>query len=177
MIRLKNQMRIAASDETIRWIRDFVDQRRIYPIPPTTAMICRSLTIHAQWKMQLPDLTPKITVMASVEWWRRLTGNIPATSPKMAATGASAKGIVDAMEPAAEKQRQKINGVKYSDLSWAEQPHTIHEIGSTYTVQGFDLNHVGVVIGPSVKYRDGKVIFDPQCQCQQKSRAASNHEG
>ena len=33
VIRLKNQMRIAASDETIRWIRDFVDQRRIYPIP------------------------------------------------------------------------------------------------------------------------------------------------
>ena len=32
-IRLKNQMRIAASDETIRWIRDFIDQRRVFPIP------------------------------------------------------------------------------------------------------------------------------------------------
>ena len=73
------------------------------------------------------------------------------------------------MESAAEKQRQKINGVKYSDLSWAEQPHTIHEIGSTYTVQGFDLNHVGVVIGPSVKYRDGKVIFDPSASANKKA--------
>ena len=46
-------------------------------------------------------------------------------------------------------------------LSWAEQPHTIEEVGSTFTIQGFDLNYVGVILGPSVKYRDGKVIFDP----------------
>ena len=45
-------------------------------------------------------------------------------------------------------------------MSWAEQPHTINEAGSTYTVQGFDLNYVGVVIGPSVKYRNGKIVFD-----------------
>lgn len=47
-----------------------------------------------------------------------------------------------------------------STISWAEQPQTINEIGSTYTIQGFDLNYAGVVIGPSVKYRDGKIVFD-----------------
>lgn len=26
--------------------------------------------------------------------------------------------------------------------------------------QGFDLNYVGVVLGPSVKYRNGKIIHD-----------------
>ena len=45
-------------------------------------------------------------------------------------------------------------------LSWIEQSQTINEIGSTFTVQGFDLNYVGVIIGPSVKYRNGKVIYD-----------------
>lgn len=50
--------------------------------------------------------------------------------------------------------------IKYRNLSWAEQPHTINEAGSTYTVQGFDLNYVGVIIGPSVKYRNGKIVFD-----------------
>ena len=45
-------------------------------------------------------------------------------------------------------------------LSWIEQPQTIHEVGSTFTVQGFDLNYVGVIIGPSVKYRNGKIVFD-----------------
>lgn len=46
------------------------------------------------------------------------------------------------------------------NLAWAEQEHTIDEVGSTYTIQGFDLNYAGVIIGPSVKYRDGKIIFD-----------------
>ena len=49
---------------------------------------------------------------------------------------------------------------KNSKLSWIEQPQTIGEVGSTFTVQGFDLNYAGVIIGPSVKYRDGKIMFD-----------------
>ncbi len=52
------------------------------------------------------------------------------------------------------------NKRKYKDLSWAELPHTINEAGSTYTVQVFDLNYAGVIISPSVKFRDGKVVFD-----------------
>ena len=39
------------------------------------------------------------------------------------------------------------------NLAWAEQPHTINEVGSTYTIQGFDLSFVGVILGPSVKYK------------------------
>lgn len=50
---------------------------------------------------------------------------------------------------------------KHKKLAWAEQPQTINEIGSTFTIQGFDLNYSGVIIGPSVKFRDGKVIYDP----------------
>jgi uncharacterized protein len=37
-------------------------------------------------------------------------------------------------------------------VTWAEEECTIHEVGSTYTVQGFDLNVVGVILGPSVGY-------------------------
>ncbi|WEV65354.1 DUF2075 domain-containing protein [Bifidobacterium sp. ESL0764] len=48
-----------------------------------------------------------------------------------------------------------------NELAWAEQPHTINEIGSTFTIQGFDLNYAGVIIGPSVGYKDGHITFDP----------------
>lgn len=34
---------------------------------------------------------------------------------------------------------------KFSTLAWAEKPHTIDEIGSTFTIQGFDLNYAGVI--------------------------------
>ncbi len=44
--------------------------------------------------------------------------------------------------------------------AWAEQKQTINEVGSTFTIQGFDLNIAGVIIGPSVKYRNGKIVFD-----------------
>ncbi|MCG0994890.1 DUF2075 domain-containing protein [Acetobacter indonesiensis] len=37
-------------------------------------------------------------------------------------------------------------------LPWAERTDTIEEVGSVYTVQGFDLNYVGLILGPSVLY-------------------------
>lgn len=38
------------------------------------------------------------------------------------------------------------------DRPWASQPQTINEVGSIYTIQGFDLNYAGVILGPSVTY-------------------------
>lgn len=37
-------------------------------------------------------------------------------------------------------------------LPWAERPDTIDEVGSVYTIQGFDLNYAGVILGPSLFY-------------------------
>ena len=38
--------------------------------------------------------------------------------------------------------------------TWAERAETINEVGSIYTIQGFDLNYVGVILGPSVSYNE-----------------------
>lgn len=62
------------------------------------------------------------------------------------------------------KEKRDIKG-----LAWAEQPKTINEVGSTFTIQGFDLNYAGVILGPSVKYRDGKIIFDPSASHNEKA--------
>ncbi|KRK64738.1 hypothetical protein FC72_GL001980 [Companilactobacillus tucceti DSM 20183] len=49
----------------------------------------------------------------------------------------------------------------YSSVTWAEKESTIGEVGSIYTIQGFDLNYVAVIIGPSVIYDgNGKVKID-----------------
>lgn len=63
-----------------------------------------------------------------------------------------------------KKLKRSING-----LAWAEQPQTIDEVGSTYTIQGFDLNYAGVIIGPSVKFRNGKIVFDSSASCNNKA--------
>ena len=62
------------------------------------------------------------------------------------------------------KEKRSIKG-----LAWAEQPQTINEVGSTFTIQGFDLNYAGVILGPSVKYRDGKIVFDPSVSHNEKA--------
>ena len=62
------------------------------------------------------------------------------------------------------KEKRAISG-----LAWAEQPQTINEVGSTFTIQGFDLNYAGVILGPSVKYRNGKIVFDPSASHNDKA--------
>lgn len=57
------------------------------------------------------------------------------------------------------------------NAAWAEEEHTLEEIGSTYTIQGFDLNYAGVIIGPSVTYKNGKVTYLPKLS---QNRYATN---
>ena len=54
-----------------------------------------------------------------------------------------------------KKRREKA-------LAWAEQAHTINEVGSIFTIQGFDLQYAGVIIGPSVCYdkKEKCIYFD-----------------
>ncbi|MBO5529836.1 MAG: DUF2075 domain-containing protein [Bacilli bacterium] len=54
----------------------------------------------------------------------------------------------------------ELIGKKDDSISWAENPITVNEVGSIYTIQGFDLNYVGVIIGPSTFFKDGKVQHD-----------------
>lgn len=42
--------------------------------------------------------------------------------------------------------------VPIDGVTWAERSETLHEVGSIYTVQGFDLNYAGVILGPSITY-------------------------
>ena len=69
------------------------------------------------------------------------------------------------LEREIDKKAKKEN----KTLSWAEQPQTLGEVGSTFTIQGFDLNYAGVILGPSVKYRNGKIIYDPSSSCNAKA--------
>ena len=59
--------------------------------------------------------------------------------------------------------------MKTNYMAWAEQPGTIGEVGSTYSIQGFDLNYVGVILGPSVQYRDGEIVFVPSKSYKEKA--------
>jgi len=44
-----------------------------------------------------------------------------------------------------------------SETDWIAKPGSLHEVGSIHTVQGYDLNYAGVIIGPDLR-------FDPVSQ-------------
>ena len=69
------------------------------------------------------------------------------------------------------EERQQLGG----DYVWAEEPTTLNEVGSTFSIQGFDLNYVGVIIGPSVKYRDGQIEFS--LEDSRNDRATNKRSG
>lgn len=50
------------------------------------------------------------------------------------------------------------------NLPWAQRPETINEVGSIYTIQGFDLNYAGVIIGPGITYdkKTNQIIPKPK---------------
>jgi len=39
-----------------------------------------------------------------------------------------------------------------TDRDWINSPGSLNEVGSIHTVQGYDLNYVGVIIGPELRY-------------------------
>lgn len=53
--------------------------------------------------------------------------------------------------------------INFTDRPWASRPETVNEVGSMYTIQGFDLNYAGVILGPSVDYdaKADRVVLDP----------------
>ncbi len=44
---------------------------------------------------------------------------------------------------------------------WIVKPSSINEIGCIHTCQGLELDYVGVVIGPDLVVRDGRVVTQP----------------
>lgn len=49
---------------------------------------------------------------------------------------------------------------------WIISPESINQIGCIHTCQGLEVNYVGVVIGPDLIYKDGKVLTQPAARAR-----------
>jgi uncharacterized protein len=49
-----------------------------------------------------------------------------------------------------------------TDVDWVNSPKSVNEVGSIHTIQGYDLNYAGVIIGRDLRYDavTGRVVFD-----------------
>ena len=63
-----------------------------------------------------------------------------------------------------QKHDIEIDGLKLiwnsTAQDWVNSPNAINEVGCIHTVQGYDLNYVGVIIGPEFSYdKENKKFF------------------
>src|SRR5699024_3916335 len=156
---LTNQMRIDAEEQTIEWIRHLIDEQTILNIPKDEKgyeikVFEDAKQMHEEIKEKAENQDRGISRLVATFDWEYVDKRKPENEDYWMVK-------VEGFEiPWNYQLKTDYKSVKYKNLSWAEQPHTINEAGSTYTVQGFDLNYVGVIIGPSVKYRNGRIVFD-----------------
>ena len=49
-----------------------------------------------------------------------------------------------------------------NDVDWVNSPTSINEVGSIHTIQGYDLNYAGVIIGTDLRYdaKSDRIYFD-----------------
>lgn len=170
---LKKQLRMQADLATMDWIDSFTKERRVKKIPNTFGGYAikifanpELLDLEIQRRAQESD-SALSRVIATYDWQYSSNHKMENQVIKYweVLIGKWHKPWNRELESElSKKEKRDIKG-----LAWAEQPQTINEVGSTFTIQGFDLNYAGVILGPSVKYRDGKIIFDPTASKNEKA--------
>lgn len=159
-IHLENQMRINASQSTINWIRSMIDDRKINPILNDIKGYDLKIFNHPKElyeaiKEKAKDENSGISRIIATFDWEYVDKRKPENDDYWRVKIGDWSLPWNLQLPQMKEQKRKNR-----NLSWAEQEQTIYEVGSTFTIQGFDLNYAGVIIGPSVKYRNGEIVFD-----------------
>ena len=170
---LKNQLRIKSSEEMVEWIDDFTKKRKVSTVPKNNGgyeirIFESPLDLENALKEKASDENHKLSrLIATYDW--EYSSKPPADARLLkyweVMIGHWHKPWNRELDRELGRKEKRAN----KSLSWAEQPQTIEEIGSTFTIQGFDLNYAGVILGPSVKYRNGEVIFDPSASYNTKA--------
>ena len=170
---LKNQMRMHADQKSLAWIDSFTKDGRIQKIPNSS----RHYEIrifnspdeldHAIQKKARCAQTSLSRIIATYDW------DYNSSSRQTDRVMKYWEVMIDKWhKPWNRELEQELSNKEkraIKNLAWAEQPQTIGEVGSTFTIQGFDLNYAGVILGPSVKYRNGRIVFDPKASCNTKA--------
>ena len=169
-INLTEQLRMRIDKKSMEWLNSFIDEGKIEKIPKTSKYEIKIFKTPKELeyaiKKKAENEKTNLSRLIATYDWPYIAGKEPKQGDLWEVT------VGDWHKPwnrELTKIMTKSEKKKIASLSWPEQPQTINEVGSTFTVQGFDLNYAGLIIGPSVKYRNGKIIFDPNASCNNKA--------
>ncbi|QRP14644.1 DUF2075 domain-containing protein [Corynebacterium kroppenstedtii] len=167
-IPLHNQLRMKANPATLDWLRNFIDKGEIGPIPPDEdydlQIFDKPDELYEEIRTKSEQTESGLSrLVATYDWpWKenkKPDNGDPTWNVKIGDFSMPWNYSL----PCAPEDK---------DSSWAEQPQTIDEIGSTFTIQGFDLNIAGVIIGPSVKWDETsqRIYFDRDNSCNKGAK-------
>ncbi|MGE6630638.1 DUF2075 domain-containing protein [Bacillus sp. NPDC077027] len=144
-VKLTEQMRMNANPETLEWIDQFVS-KQLLPLPAekNDFFQLEIFEDYGRFKTAIKrkdDKTGLSRIVSTFDYIHKKDGDTY---------------IVD--EEGINMPWNSTN----DKWTWAEYADSINEVGSIYTVQGFDLNYVGVILGPSVSYdeENDKLLID-----------------
>lgn len=159
-INLEKQMRINSSPETIQWIRNIIDEHTIGDIPKDKdydlQIFDNAHDLEERIRQKAKETDRGLSRVIATFDWKYIQNKKPDDDECWMVRDQDWEMPWNLQLEEEDKVQKRRN----RHLSWAEQPHTINEVGSTYTVQGLDLNYAGLIIGPSVQYHNGRVIFN-----------------
>lgn len=129
---LLHQFRMTAPDDLIAWFNDFTDGK-LSPLPKDAQhnYDFRVFNDAEEMRQEIVKRNNEVSLSRILS-----TSGYPST--------------LDGGKHYIIEGRFKIpwDQYNYTSTPWAEIPSTIDEVGSIYTCQGFDLNYVGIIIGP-----------------------------
>ena len=171
---LTKQMRITGGPDIVNWIMDFTDNQIIHPLPYDKNYDLRVFDSPFEMENCLrqkiksdPEKYRLSRILATFDW-PYVDGRKPENDKYWMVKVETPKGE---WKKPWNKQLPipKENKREQRKLSWAEQSHTMDEVGSTFTIQGSDLSIAALILGPSVRFKDGKIWFDESKHADKKA--------
>ncbi|WP_105956528.1 DUF2075 domain-containing protein [Apilactobacillus quenuiae] len=141
---LTHQFRMTASDKLVKWINSFTDGK-LEKIPTNA---------DDKYDFRIFDNAEKMRKTIVQKNNQVGLSRIVSTSGYPSTLDGGKHYVI---EPDFKMPWDQYN---YTQTPWAEIPETINEVGSMFTCQGFDLNYVGVILGPPIYLDNGEIKVD-----------------
>ncbi len=162
-IQLHHQFRMNCAESTKQWLKSFIYDRRIERFKPDKEgyeikSFNSPLALHNAIKKKANEKGNELSRLVASYDWDYSDSKVPSDRDywDVRIGDWSLPWNYEIARYMGRKEKRYLR-----NLSWAEQNQTLDEVGSTFTVQGFDLSYVGVILGPSVKFKDGHIEFCP----------------
>lgn len=177
IVKLDQQLRMNASQETNDWVKDFIYNGDLRPLPKDNQYEVKAFATPEKLLEAIKEKDANqdsgiSRLVATYDWKYKDGKPNPDDDQGYWQVEIGEKGTSNYWK---KPWNYQLPGAQKNTV-WAEDPVTINEIGSIYTIQGFDLNYCGVIIGPSFKYRNGKVIVDPSATQNDKTNIKDDPE-